>query len=574
MNAQPSIIPGARALTRQDLEAHWMPFSANRNFKNQPRLLSHAKGVHYWTPEGRQILDGVAGLWCVNAGHGRTEISQAVARSLEQMDFAPPFQMGHPMAFELANKIVEIAPEGMDHVFFVNSGSEAVESALKIALQYHRLRGEGTRTRFIARERAYHGVNFGGMSLGGMPPNRKAWSPVMTPGVDHLPHTHDLARNAFSRGQPEHGANLALELERLVTLHDASNIAAVIVEPVAGSTGVLVPPKGYLQKLREICTKHGILLIFDEVITGFGRVGAPFGAQQFEVTPDIITMAKGLTNAHPSMVMGQAYSGGAAVDENNTLGKQVGDIKTLLFSVADTGGGLGGTNGGVGEVLAYSNDNGKTYNVLKDRLIVSHNGRDPKIFWYEPEKKWCVVVYNGGHAAPPPVAWIGKMEFYSSKDLKTWTKDSETEELFHECPEFVELPVDGDPKNKKWLLFDGCLRYQVGTFDGKTFKPESAEPRYSMGGEIKAGQCFSNAPGGRAICMVWARTFQKDKNTPFNQGFTLPVELTLKTTADGIRCYANPVKELEALRGAEILSVANQKLNTGDNALKFKQPAE
>ena len=301
MNAQPSIIPGARALTRQDLEAHWMPFSANRNFKNQPRLLSHAKGVHYWTPEGRQILDGVAGLWCVNAGHGRTEISQAVARSLEQMDFAPPFQMGHPMAFELANKIVEIAPEGMDHVFFVNSGSEAVESALKIALQYHRLRGEGTRTRFIARERAYHGVNFGGMSLGGMPPNRKAWSPVMTPGVDHLPHTHDLARNAFSRGQPEHGANLALELERLVTLHDASNIAAVIVEPVAGSTGVLVPPKGYLQKLREICTKHGILLIFDEVITGFGRVGAPFGAQQFEVTPDIITMAKGLTNGSVPM---------------------------------------------------------------------------------------------------------------------------------------------------------------------------------------------------------------------------------------------------------------------------------
>ena len=301
MNAQPSIIPGARALTRQDLEAHWMPFSANRNFKNQPRLLSHAKGVHYWTPEGRQILDGVAGLWCVNAGHGRTEISQAVARSLEQMDFAPPVQMGHPMAFELANKIVEIAPEGMDHVFFVNSGSEAVESALKIALQYHRLRGEGTRTRFIARERAYHGVNFGGMSLGGMPPNRKAWSPVMTPGVDHLPHTHDLARNAFSRGQPEHGANLALELERLVTLHDASNIAAVIVEPVAGSTGVLVPPKGYLQKLREICTKHGILLIFDEVITGFGRVGAPFGAQQFEVTPDIITMAKGLTNGSVPM---------------------------------------------------------------------------------------------------------------------------------------------------------------------------------------------------------------------------------------------------------------------------------
>ena len=286
------------------------------------------------------------------------------------------------------------------------------------------------------------------------------------------------------------------------------------------------------------------------------------------------TMGKGMPNPHPSMVMGQAYSGGACVDFNNTLGKQVGDTKTLLYAVSDTSGGLGGTNGMVGESLAYSTDNGKTYTVLRDRLIVSHSGRDPKIFWHEPTKKWCVVVYNGGHAAPQPVAWIGKMEFYSSPDLKTWTKESETEELFHECPEFVELPVDGDPKNKKWLLFDGCLRYQVGTFDGKTFKPESAEPRYSMGGEIKAGQCFSNAPGGRAICMVWARTFQKDKNTPFNQGFTLPVELTLKTTADGIRCYANPVKELEALRGAEILSVANQKLNTGDNALKFKQPAE
>jgi len=286
------------------------------------------------------------------------------------------------------------------------------------------------------------------------------------------------------------------------------------------------------------------------------------------------TMGKGIPNPHPSMVMGQAYSGGACVDINNTLGKQVGETKTLLYAVSDTGSGLGGTNGTVGESLAYSTDNGKTHTLLRDRLIVSHNGRDPKIFWYEPTKKWCVVVYNGGHAAPPPVGWIGKMEFYSSPDLKTWTKESETEELFHECPEFVELPVDGDPKNKKWLLFDGGLRYQIGTFDGKTFSTEAAAPRYCMGGEMKAGQCFSNAPEGRAICMVWARTVQKDKNTSFNQGFTLPVELTLKTTADGIRCYANPVKELEALRGGELLSVAGQKLNTGDNALKFSHPAE
>jgi len=290
-----------RPMTREALEAHWMPFSANRNYKAKPRLLSRAKGMHYWTPEGRQILDGVAGLWCVNAGHGRTEIAEAVGQSLAQMDFAPPFQMGHPLAFELANRITEIAPAGMDHVFFVNSGSEAVETALKIALQYQRLRGEGTRTRLIGRERGYHGVNFGGMTLGGMPPNRKVWSGVMTAGVDHLSHTHDLSRNAFSRGQPEHGANLTSELERLIGLHDASNIAALIVEPVAGSTGVLVPPKGYLQKLREICTKHGILLIFDEVITGFGRTGSAFGAQEFGVTPDIITMAKGLTNGSVPM---------------------------------------------------------------------------------------------------------------------------------------------------------------------------------------------------------------------------------------------------------------------------------
>ncbi len=283
-------------MNREDLEAHWMPFTANRHFKAKPRILARAKGMHYWTDDGRQILDGVAGLWCVNAGHSRPEITSAVAKSLEQLDFAPPFNMGHPQAFELANAVKKIAPAGMDHVFFVNSGSEAVDTALKIALQYQRLKGEATRTRLIGRERGYHGVNLGGTSVGGMVPNRKAWAPVMVPGVDHLPHTHDLAKNAYSRGQPEHGANLATELERLVALHDASSIAAVIVEPIAGSTGVLVPPKGYLQKLRELCTKHGILLIFDEVITGFGRTGSAFGAQEFGVTPDIITCAKGLTN--------------------------------------------------------------------------------------------------------------------------------------------------------------------------------------------------------------------------------------------------------------------------------------
>jgi beta-alanine--pyruvate transaminase len=300
MTARPADF-APRALTREELEAHWMPFSANRHFKANPRILSHAQGVHYWTAEGREILDGVAGLWCVNAGHGRKEISQAVARSLEQMDFAPPFNMGHPQAFDLANKVKAIAPAGLDHVFFVNSGSEAVDTALKIALQYQRLKGEAGRTRLIGRERGYHGVNIGGTSVGGMVPNRKAWGPVMVPGVDHLPHTHNPAKNAFSKGMPEHGVELANELEKLVALHDASSIAAVIVEPIAGSTGVLIPPRGYLQRLRELCTKHGIVLIFDEVITGFGRTGSAFGAQEFGVTPDIITCAKGLTNGSVPM---------------------------------------------------------------------------------------------------------------------------------------------------------------------------------------------------------------------------------------------------------------------------------
>ena len=288
-------------LSRGDLEAYWMPFTANRQFKSKPRILAKASGMHYWTPEGRQILDAVAGLWCVNAGHGRKEISQAVAAQLETMDYAPPFQMGHPPAFALANAVVKIAPQGLDHVFFTNSGSESVDTALKIALAYHRVRGEATRTKLIGRERGYHGVGFGGISVGGISPNRKMWSASMVPGVDHLSHTHDLAKNAFSRGEPEHGANLADELERLVTLHDASTIAAVIIEPIAGSTGVLISPKGYLKRIREICDKHGILLIFDEVITGFGRTGSPFAAQEFGVTPDIITGAKGLTNGSVPM---------------------------------------------------------------------------------------------------------------------------------------------------------------------------------------------------------------------------------------------------------------------------------
>jgi beta-alanine--pyruvate transaminase len=297
----------ARELSREELEAFWMPFTANRQFKANPRMLSHARGMHFWTADGRRILDGTSGLWCVNAGHGRREITQAVARQLDTLDYAPPFQMGHPLAFDLANRLKAIAPAGLDHVFFTNSGSEAVDTALKIALQYQRLRGEATRTRLVGRERGYHGVNLGGTSLGGMVANRKAWGAAMVPGIDHLPHTHDLARNAFTKGQPEHGAELANALESLVALHDASSIAAVIVEPIAGSTGVLVPPRGYLQRLRELCTKHGIVLVFDEVITGFGRTGSAFAAQEFGVTPDIITCAKGLTNG--SLPMGAVLVG-------------------------------------------------------------------------------------------------------------------------------------------------------------------------------------------------------------------------------------------------------------------------
>jgi beta-alanine--pyruvate transaminase len=291
----PALMQAAEATGSQGMDAYWMPFTASRQFKKAPRLLSKAKGMHFWTPEGREILDAIAGLWCVNAGHARPKIVQAIAEQAAELDFAPPFNMAHPKAFELAEKLVQITPPGMNKVFFTNSGSEAVDTALKMAIAYHRARGEGSRTRLIGRERGYHGVGFGGISVGGMVANRKMFGPLLA-GVDHLRHTHDLARNAFSHGQPEHGAELADDLERMVALHDASTIAAVIVEPVAGSTGVLIPPKGYLERLRAICDKHGILLIFDEVITGFGRLGAPFGATHFGVTPDLMTVAKGISN--------------------------------------------------------------------------------------------------------------------------------------------------------------------------------------------------------------------------------------------------------------------------------------
>ena len=288
------------APTGVSMDAYWMPFTANRQFKKHPRLFVKAAGMHYWTDDGRKILDGVAGLWCVNAGHARPKIVQAIQAQAAEMDFAPPFQMAHPKAFELADKLSKLTPAGLNRVFFTNSGSESVETALKMALAYHKVRGEGTRTRLIGRERGYHGVNFGGISVGGMVGNRKQFGTMLS-GVDHLRHTHDPKRNAFSLGQPEFGAELADSLEDLVALHDASTIAAVIVEPVAGSTGVLVPPKGYLNRLREICDKHGILLIFDEVITGFGRTGNPFASQTFGVTPDMIVMAKGLSNGSVPM---------------------------------------------------------------------------------------------------------------------------------------------------------------------------------------------------------------------------------------------------------------------------------
>ncbi|MEO5693229.1 MAG: aspartate aminotransferase family protein [Usitatibacter sp.] len=290
-----TLLSDPHMLAPAELEAFWMPFTANRQFKSKPRMFVSATGMYYTTDDGREILDGFAGLWCCNAGHCRKPIVEAIQKQAASMDYAPPFQMGHPLAFELANRIVELAPGNLDHVFFCNSGSEAVDTALKVALAWQRVRGEGARTRLIGRERGYHGVGFGGISVGGIPANRKMFGTQLA-GVDHLPHTHLPEKNAYSRGQPEHGAYLADELERLVTLHDASTIAAVIVEPMAGSTGVLVPPKGYLQRLREITKKHGILLIFDEVITAFGRLGSGFAADVFGVEPDMITFAKGVTS--------------------------------------------------------------------------------------------------------------------------------------------------------------------------------------------------------------------------------------------------------------------------------------
>jgi len=280
-----------------DLSHLWMPFTANKQFKEQPRMLAGASGMFYTSTDGRQILDGTAGLWCVNAGHCRTEIAQAIAKQAAEMDYAPGFQMGHPVAFEAATAVAGLMPQGLDRIFFTNSGSESADTALKIALAYHRARGEGHRTRLIGRHRGYHSVGFGGMSVGGISPNRKAYSNSLLPGVDHIAHTHNLEKNAFSKGQPAWGAELADDLERVIALHDASTIAAVIVEPMAGSTGVLIPPKGYLERLREITSKHGILLIFDEVITGFGRLGASTAAERFGVTPDLLTMAKGISNA-------------------------------------------------------------------------------------------------------------------------------------------------------------------------------------------------------------------------------------------------------------------------------------
>ena len=281
--------------TPNNLEAFWMGFTPNRAFKAKPRMIAKAKDMHYYDMQGRAIMDGSAGLWCTNAGQCREPIVSAIQKSAAELDFAPTFQYGHPKVFELASRLATMAPGDLNYAFFCNSGSEAADTALKIALAYHRSRGEGTRTRLIGRERGYHGVNFGGISVGGMVANRK-WFGAMLAGVDHLPHTYNRKEQAFSRGEPNWGAHLADELERLVALHDASTIAAVIVEPMAGSTGVLPPPKGYLKRLRELCTKHGILLIFDEVITGFGRLGAAFAAERFDVVPDLLTFAKGVTS--------------------------------------------------------------------------------------------------------------------------------------------------------------------------------------------------------------------------------------------------------------------------------------
>jgi beta-alanine--pyruvate transaminase len=304
-----------------DLSAWWMPFTANRQFKASPMLLARAEGMHYFTPEGRPVLDGAAGLWCVNAGHGRREFVNAVSAAMGELDYAPPFKIGHPLAFRAAEALKAVLPPGFTHTFFVNSGSEAAETALKIARAYHVARGEPERVWLIGRERAYHGVNFGGMSVGGIPYVRAAFGPLLRE-VDHLRHTHDPARNGFSRGQPEHGAEFADDLLRIIAEHGAEKIAAVNVEPMAGSTGVLPPPKGYLERLRQITAEHGILLIFDEVITGFGRLGAPFAASRFGIDPDMIAMAKGMTN-------GTIPMGGVAVQSHVYDGLMQGPEGTI-----------------------------------------------------------------------------------------------------------------------------------------------------------------------------------------------------------------------------------------------------
>ena len=291
--ATPSVPPTGNAA---GVDHSWLPFTPNRYFRDHARLLVGAEGAYYTLADGRRVFDCLSGLWCCPLGHAQPKIVEALTRQAKTLDYATAFQFANPVTLSLADRIAAMAPEGMGRVFFTNSGSESIDTAMKIAYGFQRLRGQGARTRFIGRERGYHGVGFGGMSVGGMVANRKMFGPIMLPGVDHLPHTHNLSQMAFSKGQPTWGAHLADELERLVALHDASTIAAVIVEPMAGSTGVLAPPVGYLQKLREICTRHGIVLIFDEVITGFGRVGENFGAQRFGVTPDLITFAKGVTN--------------------------------------------------------------------------------------------------------------------------------------------------------------------------------------------------------------------------------------------------------------------------------------
>ena len=282
-------------LNANSLESYWMPFTVNRDFKKKPQIVTGASGMYYEMSDGHRLLDGIAGLWCVNAGHGHPKIVEAIQKQAAKLDFASSFGFGHPLAFEYANRLTSVAPEGLDHVFFTNSGSEATDTALKLALAYHHARGEGQRQRIIGRQRGYHGVGFGGLSAAGMGPHKKQFG-MLLPGAAHMPHTHDLGRNAFSRGQPTHGGEIADALEQMLQTYDPSTVAAVIVEPIAGSTGVLIPPVGYLEKLREICTRHGILLIFDEVVTGFGRLGRPFAADRFNVTPDLIAIAKGMTN--------------------------------------------------------------------------------------------------------------------------------------------------------------------------------------------------------------------------------------------------------------------------------------